>query len=65
MHTEIPWNLIAPLLVIHLILAVVGLISLYKAESTRGPKWMWVIVILLGNLIGTVAYFVVGRKETS
>ncbi|MDR0266982.1 PLD nuclease N-terminal domain-containing protein [Paenibacillus sp.] len=65
MHTEIPWNLIAPLLAIYLILAVMGLTSLYKADSTRGPKWMWAIVILFVSVIGPVAYFVIGRKETS
>jgi hypothetical protein len=64
-HTEIPWNLIAPLLAIYLILAVMGLTSLYKADSTRGPKWMWAIVILFVSVIGPVAYFVIGRKETS
>ncbi|MEC0241668.1 PLD nuclease N-terminal domain-containing protein [Paenibacillus dokdonensis] len=65
MNTDILWNLIAPLIVIQLILAVVGLISLYKAESTWGPKWLWVIIILCGNLLGSVAYFVVGRKDVS
>ncbi|MWV46811.1 transcriptional regulator [Paenibacillus sp. HJL G12] len=65
MSTDIPWNLIAPLIVIQLILAVVGLISLYKAASTRGPKWLWVIIILCGNLLGSVAYFVIGRKDAS
>ncbi|WP_136608345.1 PLD nuclease N-terminal domain-containing protein [Paenibacillus dokdonensis] len=65
MNTDIPWNLLAPLIFIQLILSVVGLISLYKAESTRGPKWLWVIIILCGSLLGSVAYFVVGRKDVS
>ncbi|MGN7359952.1 PLDc N-terminal domain-containing protein [Paenibacillus sp. SAF-054] len=65
MNTDIPWNLIAPLIVIQLILAVVGFISLYKTEATRGPKWIWAIIILCGNLLGSVAYFVIGRKDVS
>ncbi|MGG3740052.1 PLD nuclease N-terminal domain-containing protein [Paenibacillus chibensis] len=65
MNTSIPWGLIAPLIVLQLILAVVGLISLYKAEATRGPKWLWVIIILCGNILGSVAYFIIGRKDAS
>ncbi|MED5016065.1 PLD nuclease N-terminal domain-containing protein [Paenibacillus chibensis] len=65
MNTSIPWGLIAPLIILQLILAVVGLISLYKAEATRGPKWLWVIIILCGNILGSVAYFIIGRKDAS
>jgi len=65
MNSSIPWGLIAPLIVLQLILAVVGLISLYKTEETRGPKWLWVIIILCGNILGSVAYFVIGRKDAS
>lgn len=61
--THIQWNLIAPILVIQLVLYVVALISLYKAEATRGPKWLWVIIIVLGSMIGSVVYFVAGRKD--
>ncbi|MCJ8013866.1 PLD nuclease N-terminal domain-containing protein [Paenibacillus sp. KQZ6P-2] len=65
MNTDIPWDLIAPLIVIWLILAVVGLISLSRTESTRGPKWLWVVIIVCGNILGSVLYFVVGRKDVS
>nr|WP_280521422.1 PLD nuclease N-terminal domain-containing protein [Paenibacillus mangrovi] len=57
--------MIAPLIVIWLILAVVGLISLSRTESTRGPKWLWVVIIVCGNILGSVLYFVVGRKDVS
>ncbi|MFE0560813.1 MULTISPECIES: PLDc N-terminal domain-containing protein [Paenibacillus] len=59
------WGLIWPILALQAILAVTGLISLFRAEpaSIRGPRWMWVLIILLGNLIGSVAYFVAGRRE--
>ncbi|GGG11451.1 negative regulatory protein YxlE [Paenibacillus albidus] len=60
---DIPWGLIGPLVGLQLLLAVIGLISLSKAESVRGPKWLWAIVIVLGNLIGTIAYFTAGRKD--
>jgi DMSO reductase anchor subunit len=61
----IKWGLIAPIIVLQLILAVIGLISLAKAESNsiRGPKWLWVIIILFGNILGSIIYFTIGRKE--
>lgn len=55
--------LLIPLLVIQLILIVVGLMDLARREKTRGPKWVWVLVILFVNLIGPIIYFVAGRKE--
>lgn len=61
---EVKWGLIWPLLVLQALLAVIGLISLAKAEQVRGPKWMWVIILVCGNLLGCVAYFTMGRKDT-
>lgn len=59
----IPWNIIAPILVIQIILLTTALVSLYKANATRGPKWMWVLIIIFVNIIGPVLYFVMGRKD--
>lgn len=55
--------LIIPLLVIQLILVIVALLDLYRREKTRGPKWVWVLVILFVNFIGPIIYFVAGREE--
>lgn len=65
MNIEISWALIWPILGLQVILAITGLISLFKTDSVniRGPKPMWVLIILLGNILGSVAYFVIGRKE--
>lgn len=52
-----------PILVIQLALVVVAIIDLAKRETTRGPKWVWVLVILLVNFIGPILYFVIGREE--
>ncbi|MCT1404039.1 PLDc N-terminal domain-containing protein [Paenibacillus sp. p3-SID867] len=62
---EINWGLIWPILALQAILAVTGLISLFREEpaNIRGPRWVWVLIILLGNLLGSVAYFVAGRRE--
>lgn len=65
MDIQIQWGLILPVVILQLILALIGLISLAKAEpeSVRGPKWVWVIIILFGNIIGSIVYFAVGRRD--
>jgi hypothetical protein len=60
---SIPWMLVLPLIIIQFILMVVGIIDLIRVRSTNGPKWLWAIIIILGNLIGPIIYFIVGRKN--
>ena len=52
-----------PILLLQLALIVVALLDLARRERTRGPKWLWVLIIVLVNLIGPIIYFVVGREE--
>lgn len=63
MMEEINWGLIMPLIILQALLAIIGLISLAKAESVRGPKWLWLIIIIFGNMLGSIAYFTIGRKD--
>jgi hypothetical protein len=60
---DVNFQIVAPFLVIQLILMVIGLVDLAKRESTRGPKLLWVFIIVLGNLLGSIAYFVFGRRN--
>jgi len=55
--------LLAPLLLIWLVLLVAGLIDLIPRQHTRGPKWLWVLVVILFSIIGPVVYFLFGREE--
>ena len=52
-----------PVLVIQLVLMISALVDLIRREHTRGPKWVWALVILCVNYIGPIIYFVAGRKE--
>ncbi|MGO4501013.1 PLD nuclease N-terminal domain-containing protein [Paenibacillus sp. 2RAB27] len=56
---------ILPIVVIQLILMNIAFVDLYRRETTRGPKLLWVFVILLGNILGSIVYFTVGRKSES
>jgi hypothetical protein len=55
--------LLIPVVLIELGLMVTALVDLIRRAQTRGPKWVWVLVIVLINFIGPIIYFVAGRKE--
>jgi hypothetical protein len=55
--------LLIPLALVQLGLMVFALIDLIRREKTRGPKWVWALVILFVNMIGPIVYFIVGREE--
>ncbi|OIO92905.1 MAG: hypothetical protein AUK03_09085 [Anaerolineae bacterium CG2_30_64_16] len=52
-----------PIIVLQLALMIFALIDLARRERTRGPKWLWVVIIVLGELIGPILYFVIGQEE--
>jgi hypothetical protein len=52
-----------PVLIIQLGLMVAALLDLVRREQTRGPKWMWVVIIVFVNLIGPIIYFLLGRED--
>ncbi len=52
-----------PILLLEALLIIAALIDLKRRERTRGPKWLWVLVIIFVNLIGPIIYFVFGRQE--
>lgn len=57
--------LLAPLLIIEIVLLVVALVDLIRREQVRYfPKWVWVVIILILNFIGPIAYLLLGREET-
>lgn len=55
--------LIAPLFIVQIILLIVALLDLRRVKATRGPKWLWVIIIVFVNIVGPIIYFIVGRKQ--
>jgi magnesium-transporting ATPase (P-type) len=59
----INWGLIAPLILIQLILVLAAVIDLIKIKHTNGPKWVWLLVVLVINLIGPILYFIFGRRQ--
>lgn len=52
-----------PILLLQLVLMIWALIDLSRRERTRGPRWLWIVIIVLGELIGPIVYFLFGREE--
>lgn len=55
--------LLIPLFLVQLGLMITALVDLIKREKTKGPKWLWAIIVVFVNLIGPIIYFVAGREE--
>lgn len=58
--------LVAPLIVIQLALQIAAGINLYRrpVEEVRwNNKLVWALIIIFGELIGSIVYFVIGRIE--
>jgi len=52
-----------PILILQLALMVFALVDLVRRERTKGPKWLWALIIVFVNLIGPILYFIVGRED--
>ncbi|WP_194165502.1 PLDc N-terminal domain-containing protein [Oceanobacillus sp. CFH 90083] len=63
MLQEINWSLLMPIIVLQVILMSFALWNCFKEEAVSGPKWMWVFIIIVINIIGPILYFIAGRKN--
>jgi hypothetical protein len=54
--------LVLVLIVAQLATQIYGLVDLARRDTVRGDrKWVWVLIIAFGNLVGAIAYLAVGR----
>ncbi|HEY5504802.1 MAG TPA: PLD nuclease N-terminal domain-containing protein [Sedimentisphaerales bacterium] len=69
MNSDINWAQLLPLLIpvaiIELGLLVWALLDIIRRKNTKGPKIVWIIVVVLFEIIGPIAYFIFGRGEES
>jgi hypothetical protein len=56
--------IILPVILVGFILAMVALIDLYKNKKSRNNVLIWTLIIIFGNTIGPILYFVIGRKDS-
>jgi hypothetical protein len=49
---------------LQLILMIIALVDISKREKLRWlPKWAWIIIVVIGEMIGPIIYFIFGREE--
>lgn len=58
----VPIEVILPLIIIQILLMVIALISCIRSK-TNGPKWLWIVIVMIFSIVGPVLYFVIGRKN--
>jgi hypothetical protein len=44
---------------------ILALVDVLKSEFKGNNKLIWVIVVLFGNFLGAVLYFLIGRSQKS
>ena len=64
---ELDWTkilmLVIPILIIQLGMQIYALVDLVRQPTVKGQKWVWALVIILGEILGPIIYFVFARKE--
>ena len=55
--------LLIPVVILELGLMIFAIIDLIRRERTKGPKWVWALVIIFVNFFRPIIYFIFGREE--
>ncbi|EAG6775518.1 negative regulator of sigma-Y activity [Listeria monocytogenes] len=55
--------LIIPVILLYLALLLTAIIDLTKNWNERKNPVIWLVVIIVTNIFGPIAYFIFGRKE--
>ena len=56
-------QIIIPIIVIQLSLMIFCLFKLSKDTVKYLPKWLWALIIILGELLGPIIYLIFGREK--
>ena len=57
--------LLIPILIIQIGFQIAAIVDLVRrpAEEIKGQKWVWALIILIGEILGPIAYFLFARRE--
>jgi len=55
--------LFIPIIIIEYGLMIFALIQVIKNEVVYLPKWGWILIIVLFNIIGPIVFLAVGKKK--
>ncbi|MBU8598195.1 PLD nuclease N-terminal domain-containing protein [Shouchella clausii] len=60
---DVPWGLLAPVIILNLILVIVALVDYVKQAKTTGAHPFWIPLILFVSFLGPVMYLIFGRRN--
>ncbi|MCJ7769021.1 MAG: PLDc N-terminal domain-containing protein [Dehalococcoidales bacterium] len=52
-----------PLLILELGLLIFALVDLLNRQKVRGDKLLWVLLIVVIGIIGSIIYYIFGRQK--
>jgi len=52
-----------PLLIIQYGLMIFALVQVAKKEVAYLPKWAWILIIVLFNIVGSIVFLIIGKKK--
>ena len=57
-------KLVWPIVLLQLILQIVAIVDVLKKKKTKNLSVpFWVVIIVIGEILGPIVYFLVGRSE--
>ena len=57
-------KLVWPIVLLQLILQIVAIVDVLKKKKTKNLSVpFWIVIILIGEILGPIVYFLVGRSE--
>ncbi|WP_238652772.1 MULTISPECIES: PLD nuclease N-terminal domain-containing protein [Paenibacillus] len=58
------WLMLSPLIVLQLVLWIIAFVDIARRTRFRfGNKWIWSLIVIFGNILGPVAYFLLRGEE--
>ncbi len=57
------WQLILISILIGILPTIIALIDILRNEFSGNNKIIWVLVVLFGNLLGAILYFLIGINQ--
>ena len=67
MNTSTLLLMLVPFIAIQVGLQIYALVDMYRRKGAKPPipSWGWVLIIVLGELVGVLLYFAIGRTADS
>lgn len=52
-----------PVILIQYGLMIFALVQIIKNDVNYLPKWGWILIVVLVNIVGSIVFLIIGRKK--